>query len=851
MRLLLSASAIVLGVAFVAGSFIFTDTLGRAFTTITTGSVGDVIVDTGRSGGSGPDADAMADDGAAPEAPDESPPGTNRTVPASLVPRIAEAPGVARVDGNIIDYTTFVVGADGKLIGGLGAPGIAVNHTGGPAAHGVELATIVEGRWPTAAGEVALDETSAAASGHEIGDPVRFVTTGEHPTHEATLVGTMRYGNGGLIGASIAAVDTKTAQELFLDGKDEFSNLWVTAAAGTSQEQLAEAVQRVVGPGYRVQTGDVVAEKVASSINKALTFINTFLLVFAGIALLVGSFLIVNTFSILVAQRSRELALLRALGARRAQVTRSVVLEAIVVGAVGSVLGIVGGAGLAWGIRALFGRFGLDLSGTPLVFEPRTVLVSAVVGIVVTVIAAYLPARRAGAVAPVAAMRDDASIDEGSMRRRVVVGVSLTLGGLAALGYGSFIATENTTWWLGAGIVATMVGAALANPVLGRPVTAGLGAAYRRMFGAVGHMATENAIRNPRRTAATASALMIGLALVAMMSVFGASAKASVDDTIRSKLSADYVISNPVGLPFSHTITEEVAAVPGVGEVATARFTGAVIDGERHFVAAVDPATFPQVAKTDVVEGSLTDLDADGLAISDRVPGLGLGDEVDVSIRGATRPMRVVAVYSPAGSLSQADHLISLEAHAAFGLPALDNITLVTRAPGATAAEVHDGISAVVKNIPTVSVMDQDAFAAQQRAPIDQLLYIIYALLGLAVVIAILGIINTLALSVIERTREIGLLRAVGLSRRQLRTMIRLESVIIAVLGAVVGVVLGLVFGIAIQRALVDDGITVLAIPGVQLAGFVALAVVVGVLAALWPGRRAGRLDILTAIGTE
>jgi putative ABC transport system permease protein len=418
---------------------------------------------------------------------------------------------------------------------------------------------------------------------------------------------------------------------------------------------------------------------------------------------------------------------------------------------------------------------------------------------------------------------------------------------------GAFTPINHSAYWVGTGVFALVMAAILTSPVIGHPLIRFLGAIYRRLFGAVGLMAEQNATRNPRRTAATASALMIGLTLVSMMSVFGASAKASVDKSINENFAADYVISNAIGQPFSTTVTRDVAKVPGVAAVSPMRYLSVSINEDRGFAAAVDPVALGKAVPIDFTSGSLADLRSGTLLVSDSratEQGLTVGSKVDADVAGEKSTYTVGGIYVSTAALPNSI-MITLDAADAAGVPKQDSAAFVVRQPGADPKAVEAGIEKVIADLPSVTLKNQDEFAAEQRAPIDQLLYIIYALLGLAVIIAVLGIINTLALSVIERTREIGLLRAVGLSRRQLRTMLRLESVAIALLGAVLGVVLGLAAGWALQRSLADDGIDVLSIPGGQLAIFVVLAGVVGVLAALWPGRRAARLDVLKAITTE
>ena len=833
LRLFMSGFAIILGVAFVAGSLIFTDTLGKTFDSIMDGSTGEVVV---RPQG------VSNDDGVQ----------STKTLPASVLDDLSGLPDVSRVDGNVSDFGTFVVGADGKLVGGNGAPGIGINYNDAPAMTGETAANIVSGRPPERSGEVVIDTGTAERAGYDVGDTVQLVTPTDEPSLTATLVGTMEFGGGSMAGASLIAFDTPTAQDLYLGGRDAYNDIWVTGRNGVSQEQLRDEVASHLPSGVEAVTGDQAAEEAANDVNQALSFITTFLLVFAGIALFVGSFLIINTFSILVAQRSRELALLRAIGAKRGQVTRSVLVEALAVGFIGATVGLGLGAVLAIGIKALFATIGLDLSGSGLVFEPRTVVAAYAVGIVVTVLAAYLPARRAGKVAPVAALRDDASLDDGPLRWRVTLGALLILVGAVALGTGLFADIPHAIWYVGGGIFGVVLGAALTSPLVGRPVIALAGVIYRKLFGTVGRMAEQNAVRNPRRTAATASALMIGLTLVSMMAVVGQSTKASIDQLIEENFTADYVVSNAIGMPFSPAIAGEVADVPGVDAVSPLRLARVDVGGDGTSIAGVDTATFGRIAQMDFASGDLSDLDARSVLVRDDTrDGRAVGDTIDVTFGGDTTPLTIAGFYEDTPALAGAPYLMSLQGMRDLGVKPADTMVYLTTSPSASSSAVQSAIDGIIADLPTVTLKDQAAFAEEQRAPIDQLLYMIYALLGLALVIAVLGIVNTLALSVMERTREIGLLRAVGLGRRQLKRMIRLEAMVIALLGAVLGVVLGVGFGVALQRALADDGIEVLAIPYLYLGIFLVVAAAVGVLAALWPARRAARLDVLQAIATE
>lgn len=833
-RLLLSATAIVLGVGFVAGSFILTDTMKGAFDGIIKGTTSDVQIVPAGAG----------DWSATPD---------SRTIPASVVERLTRLPGAAAVHGDDMVAGVYVIGSDGKVVGGTGAPGLAFNHTSARAITGDPILTLAEGRLPDGTHEVAMVRATAGKAGYSIGDTVRLVTPGDPPTMTAELTGILDFGAGGsMAGATVTIFDEDAIQQLFFNGDDVYTGISMTAEDGVSQAELRDRAQRVLPDGIVAETGDRVAAESQEQISEVLGFITTFLLVFAGVALFVGTFLIINTFSILVAQRSRELALLRALGASRRQVNRSVMVEATAVGLAGSTLGIGLGYVLAIGLKAVFGTFGLDLSGATMPITARTVLVSYAAGLVVTLIAAYLPARRASRVAPVAAMRDDVALPESSLRRRTLVGTGvIALGTSAALVGG--LAASGTTALLLVGLGATVVlgGVSATSAVIGRPLVRLIGVAYSHTYGAVGRLATQNSLRNPRRTAATASALMIGLALVAMMSILGQSTKASTDEAVESTLTADYIVSNAVGMPFSPAIANEVAEQSSVDSVARFRQAPAMIDGSQEFLGAADPARLATTMDVPMTAGTLSALTEGTILVNEQTAssrGLSLGDELSVELQAGTQRLTVAGVY---GDSVPADYLVTLRDLADGGVKPLDTMVFISAAPDAPPDTVKDQVNAVTKDLPTVTVNSPSQFADAQSEQIDQMLYIIYALLGLAIIIAVLGIVNTLALSVIERTREVGLLRAIGVSRRQLRRMVRLESVIIALLGASLGVAMGIAFGIGVVQVLQDQGLTVLAIPWTRLLVFMLLAAAVGVLAAVLPARRAATLNVLRAITTE
>jgi putative ABC transport system permease protein len=833
-RLVMSTFAIVLGVSFVVGTLIFSDTLNRSFVSLFAYTVGDVVV--------------QPEGGDVPGGGDST-----ATVPAELVGRLATLPGAARADGQIGIQGVYVVDTDGDPIGGFGPPSIGGNWSDAPAGNGLRSLAITEGREPQGPGEVVLDAETADKSGWSVGEVVPMITGEETANLEPTLVGIADFPDGGsLNGATLAAFETGAAQELFLDGEDAFSDVWVTAADGVTQAELRDQVTEVLPDGFEAVTGDSEADAAADDLLEAISFLTIFLLIFAGISLVVGSFLIVNTFSILVAQRSRELALLRALGASRRQVTRSVQLESFILGVLGSTVGLGLGVLLAIGLRAIFATIGLDLSGQALVYSPRTFIAAYAVGIVVTMAAAYLPARRTARIAPVQAMRDDIALPEESVRKRFRNGLGLgTLGALALLvGLTDLVDLGNGAWYTGLGVLAILLGVTAMAPVLARPYLELTRALFARWFGSIGNLAGQNSLRNPRRTAATASALMIGLTLACTMAIVGASAKATVDKQIEDTFVGDFVVSSIFQGAFSSSIANRLEGVDGVEDIVSQRFGFAEYDGGFAGIGATDPDDLDRLDLT-LATGAPADLTLDTVLLGTsfaRSNDLTIGDTVELEVNTGTVEWTVAGTFE-ASSLVSSGLLTSLETFEKAGYPAQDYLLVVYDEPGATG--MQDKIDQALADQPIVTAKDQAAYAAEQREPIDQFVLIIFALLGLALLIAVLGIVNTLALSVIERTREVGLLRAIGVSRGQLRAMITLESVVISSLGAILGVLLGIGFGLALMTAVRDEGLDVIRVPFDQVAVFLLLSVVIGMLAAILPARRAARLDVLDAISTD
>jgi putative ABC transport system permease protein len=833
LRLAMSGLAIVLGVAFVSGTMVFTDTLSKTFNSLFSSTSADVNVQRAAAfeqGMTGPGAGSTAS-----------------YVPATVVDEIAAVDGVQAVEGYVQADGVYILDKDGEVLDTGGAPGIGVNwHTD----QAVSPSTLVDGRAPHGPREVMIDTNAAEETGYRVGDTITLLTPG--PRVEAELVGTFRFGeDGGLAGASLTAFDTATAQKL-LTAPGQFNGISIAAADGVAHSELKTRVAAAVGADYEVKTGAEQADSLAADFADGMQFFNVFLLVFAGVALFVGTFIILNTFSMLVAQRTKELALLRALGASRAQVTRSVLGEALALGVVGSTVGLGAGYGIAAGLRALFGQFGLTLDGR-LVFAADTVLWSYAIGVVVTVFAAYLPARRAAKTPAIAAMRDDAVAVERSLRRRTTVGAALTVLGATGLAAGAVTDDGSSAASLvGAGALALILGAVALSPVLARPFLRVVGAALPRLWGTTGHLARENAIRNPRRTAATASALMIGLALVSAFSVIGASTNASIDKLITGSVQAEYVVSTAVGQPFSPDVAQELAAIDGVDSVTPLRWGQAQLDGETAFITAVDPTTVDDSLSLTWVSGSSAGLKGNGVVIDETTAtsrGWSMGDTIEsLTLTGQRQELVVGGIFEPNQVIGST--VVSLDTHGEAGGVALDRYVYVDLGDDVAAADLRPAMEAALAAYPIVALKDQSQFQDEQKGQVDQMLMLINAMLVLSVVIAALGIVNTLAMSVIERTREIGLLRAVGLGRTQLRRMVRLEAVVISVYGAVLGVVLGTAFGVALSRSLSSQGITELAVPVPRMVTFLLVAAVIGVLAAAGPARRAARLKVLDAIAT-
>ncbi|WP_121253727.1 ABC transporter permease [Nocardioides ferulae] len=833
LRLLLSGAAVVLGVAFIAGTLTFTDTLNRTFTSLFEDTSADVNITPKAAFETG-----LAGTGVT---------SSESSVPESMVAEVAEVDGVALAAGFVQAEGVYLLDRDGEPVGTGGAPGIGTSWAETDEQLGI--ATMVEGEPPVGRAEIAIDTNTAEKTGYGVGDRAAVLTPG--PRLVAEVVGVFKFGDdGGTAGAAITAFDLPTAQEVMLE-PGQLSGISVISEDDVSDDVVADRISDVVGSGYDVKTRAEQVEDGAAALEEELSFINTFLLVFAGVALFVGSFLILNTFSMLIAQRTRELALMRALGASRRQITTEVLVEALLLGLAGATSGLAVGFGLAYALKALFGQIGLTLDGS-LRLTVDAVVWSYIVGVVVTVLAAYLPARRAARVSPVAAMRADLVTHSKPLRTRTLIGVALSVVGVAAL-LAVTLPEEGSGLLLALGAACLLLAAITLSPVLAVPFVRFVGVLLPRLAGKTGHLARENALRNPRRTAATSSALMVGLALITGFSIIGASARASVDELVDDALAADYVVSTAIDQPFSPDLADDLREIEGVESVTQERYGVALVEGEQDFFVAYDPATIEQALNVEMASGDVQGMAGNGVLVYESVAedrGFVIGDELEfVMPNGESAALVVGGLLDDNAPIGP--YVMSLETYDSTGGVAVDRSLYVDVADGIDAAAVKAEIASAVDAFPIVDLKDAEQFKDEQRGQVDQMLMLINALLVLSVLIAALGVVNTLVLSVIERTRELGLLRALGMSRRQVRRLVRLESVVISLYGAVLGLGLGIVLGFTLIRFLRADGLTETAVPMLQLVLFLVLGGVIGVIAAALPARRAGRLKVLDAIATE
>ncbi len=841
-RMALSAVAVLLSVAFVSGTLVFTDTMNTTFDKLFAVTASDVTVSP---------KGAASDD----EAPQTGKP---ESMPASVVAKVASAEGVKSAKGGVSSMSVTVVNAKNKSVGASnGAPTIAGNWTDNE--H--KAMEITSGHAPRGPTEMMVDADTADKHHLKIGDELRTIAVTGDFTAKITGIASFKVTNPG---AAIVYFDTATAQRELLGKEGLFTNVAVTAAPGVSDEQLKANVAKALDAPYKLQTAKEAADAGREDVGSFLDVMKYAMLGFAGIALLVGIFLIVNTFSMLVAQRTREIGLMRAIGSSRKQVNLSVLIEAVFLGIVGSVAGIAAGVGLAVGLMKLMGATGMNLSTEDLTVKATTPVIGLVLGIVVTVVAAYIPARRAGKISPMAALRDAGTPADGKAGWvRAGIGLLLTGGGAAAL----LVATQadkasEGSMFLGLGVVLSLIGFVVIGPLLAGVVVRVISALVLRMFGPVGRMAERNALRNPRRTGATGAALMIGLALVACLSVVGSSMVASATDELDKSVGADFIVQSANGQPIVPQAQKELEKTPGIKHVTQykgvdAKITspdGKVLDDE---VVAAD-ATYAQDLRRETVSGDLSAAyGRNAMSVGSKYAdehGVKVGDTLSVAFKnGETAKLRVAAITSDDTNVDKGAMYTST-ATAEQYIPAErlpKNLILFASAEDGKEKEAYAALKSSLAEYPQYKVQDQTDFKQDLKDQIGQLLNIVYGLLALAIIVAVLGVVNTLALSVVERTREIGLMRAIGLSRRQLRRMIRMESVVIALFGALLGLGLGMGWGTAAQKLLALEGLGILEIPWPTIITVFVSSAFVGLFAALVPAFRAGRMNVLNAIATE
>jgi putative ABC transport system permease protein len=833
LRLALTALAVALGVTLIAGTYIFTDTITKSFDNIFTQT------NKGTDVALSPNNDLAGDD--------DPPP-----IPAAVLEKVKRVDGVAQAEGSVFSQGGSFRKADGSKLKGQGFNAIAGAHD----VQRFESFAPTDGHLPRTADEVAIPKATADANGFKVGDKLQIQD--EAPKKTYTISGIVTIAGVDSFGGGVIAVMTLPEAQRMTGHQNSFDEIEVAGKPGVSPAQLKARIAPVVPKNVEVRTGSEQAEKQTKDIKTGfLDVLRTALLAFAGISLFVGAFLIFNTFSITVAQRTREFALLRVLGAKRKQVLRSVLAEGLVLGVVGSVAGLVLGIGVAAGLKALFKAFGADLPTTSTVIATRTVVVSLVVGTVVTLISTLAPAFRATRVPPLAALREGLTSEQKRSRLAAPLSIVLTAGGLALMALGLFGTAKASAALslMGVGAVATFLGVAFLSPRLVGPIAGFVGRPFERFRGITGRIARENTVRFPGRTAVTAGALMVGVALVTFASVFAAGAKTTIRDAVHNGSRAQAVVESSNFGSFTHEATKAVAAVPGVKDVGALRAAQAKVDGKKTGVTGIDPATFPDLYHADWKQGNDDVLRALGpgrVVVTKKYSednGVGVGDTLDVKTAKLDRlPLKVTGIIDDKGGLYSALTVSNAVIDRDFGATK-DSFVLVGYRANANDEQVKASIDRLLDaRFPEAEAKTNQEFIDQQEGQVDQLLALIYALLAMAIIVSLFGIVNTLVLSISERVRELGLLRAIGMSRRQVRRVIRYEAIITAEIGAVIGMVLGIVLSVLVTRAIDDFK---LSIPVPSLILLLVLAAFAGVLAAILPARRASRLDVLESLAYE
>ena len=830
-RLLLTSLAIILGTAFLSGTFIFSDTLNRTFDRL----FSDVFKDV----------DAYVRSSNFVEVPFG---GEQRgRISVSQLDTVRAVPGVLDAVGDIQAFAR-IIDKDGKGLGSENGPptfgGIASLSMSG-------FWNVDSGRMPNGSNEMMMDRATAKAGKFAVGDTVRVNALSG--SREFTLVGIANYGDvSSPGGATFALFDQPTASEFLL--APGYVDAFIVQGDGSlSDRELAEKINSALPASANLETltGAEITAETQDQIGQALGFLTTFLTAFSLIALGIGCFVIYNVFSITAAQRLRENAMLRAIGASRRQITGALLVEALVVGLLGSILGFFAGIGLSRGLSALLGAVGVEIPSTGLSIESRTVTITIVTGVIVTVLSAITPAWRAGRVPPLAALRDTAIETVGSNKKRFSIGlVILGLGAVALIAAGRGAHTA----FLGFGVLFVFAAVLIIGPGVARPVALWLGRPIEKLRGVTGAMARQNAARNPKRTARTAAPVLIGVALVTAFTAFAASVKSEIRDTIGSQFNGDYAVSAPSngfgGL--SPTLVDELGKMPQVAQATGLGLVTVKIDGKGEFVQTINPATTEGLFDLEMVQGNQQSLTPEGILVSEgraKSKGWVIGTHIDIAlVDGTTKELAIQGTFRPRGFLGS--YVVHRDLFAGTNNSLFDTVIYLKLKDGVSAASARDELAAATTDKGLGELQSRDEFIDSQSGQVNQILGLIYGLLALSVVIAIVGIVITLLLSVFERQREIGLLRAVGMTRSQVRTTVRWESVITSMFGAVVGVVLGIVMGVVLMAVLADNGIAAFRMPVRDTAVILVLSFIIGVLAAIYPARRATKIEIMQAIAT-
>jgi putative ABC transport system permease protein len=822
-RLALTTFAVVLGVSFVVSSLVLGDGLRNSF-----GSLSEEIV-----GGTDVEIEPVSDFGSA------------QPLDASLEATVEAVDGVDNAVGQVIAENIQPITADGTPLATFGPPLIGMSWVDDP---DLSSFTVVEGRAPESGFEFSLDQDAARDNGFEIGETYGIVTpTGQV---EMELVGITRFGeSNSTLGAILSQYPVETAQELF-SRTGQFDTILVSYADGADSEAMQSTIAEVLPVGATAVNQEQLLHNTKADFNEGINIFNNILLGFAGVALFVSIFIIANTFAIVLGQRTKELALLRAIGASPKQVRRSTMTEALIVGLIASALGILGGLGLNYGLRAMFDALGASLPNSPLILAPRTIVVALGVGVGVTLLSAFGPARKAATVAPIAAMQDSVDAPRASDKRRNLSGAMVMAAGVAIGAFGLFgdiSGTASRITLLGGGSVLTFVGLAFASPAVAQPLISTLGLPLRAL-GIAGNLSTQNAGRNPRRTASTAASLMVGLALVTTALVVGESIKQSISDTLASEVKADYISTPDEGI--NAAMLADLAASGLFDPIAAYRYDEIKVGDETLGVIGTDLAATDLLFDIGVVDGELTS-DPTAVAVfeseaSDR--GYSVGDEIPITFpSGAIETMTVGAIFESSTVMDEHYLINTVGWESRFG-NTLDWWAAAMIADGVSPEVAAATVGEFATQYPQAPLESQVQFRESIEGQIDSMLVAINAMLVLAIIIALIGIANTLALSVFERTREIGLLRAVGMSRRQTRRMVRWEAAQVALFGSILGIGLGLIFGWGAVTALPDSFVSTLAFPVSRISILVVVCALSGLLAAALPARRASKLNVLDAI---